>query len=134
MSEQNMATKEKIAVWKLILGCLAGFILIAGFTMILRSRTTAPDEASAKVVQERLDRLEKLRAEDHDVLTTYAWVDKDAGVVRVPVDVAMKMAVKKLSTKPVGKSAVAVPAPVVAPAPVAPAPEAEKKAEDPKEG
>ncbi|HRI42610.1 MAG TPA: hypothetical protein PLL78_00815 [Fimbriimonadaceae bacterium] len=36
-----------------------------------------------------------LRREENVRLTTYGWVDKDKGVVRIPVEVAMEMALQK---------------------------------------
>jgi hypothetical protein len=35
----------------------------------------------------------KLRAEEDAILTTYQWVDKKAGVVRLPIDRAMELLV-----------------------------------------
>lgn len=39
--------------------------------------------------------LEELRGRDRDRSTTYGWVDKDAGVVRVPVDRARQFVLEK---------------------------------------
>jgi hypothetical protein len=39
--------------------------------------------------------LRALRAREDEILTTYAWVDKNGGVVRVPIDVAMKITLKR---------------------------------------
>ena len=36
-----------------------------------------------------------LRRQEDAVLTTYAWVDRQAGVVRVPIDVAMTLVVQE---------------------------------------
>ncbi len=37
----------------------------------------------------------KLRAEEDAILTTYGWVDKDRGLVRVPIDRAMELLVER---------------------------------------
>lgn len=42
----------------------------------------------------REDLLE-MRAEEHKTLTTYGWVDKNAGVVRIPIEEAMKLTVQR---------------------------------------
>jgi hypothetical protein len=61
--------------------------------------------------------LRTLRAEEDAVLTTYGWVDRQAGVVRVPIDVAMALvvseglAVREASTTPAPASATGRPAP-----------------------
>ncbi|HEY6211864.1 MAG TPA: hypothetical protein VIW45_06245 [Vicinamibacterales bacterium] len=39
--------------------------------------------------------LRELRAQEDQILTTYGWVDRNAGVVRVPIDQAMKMLVQR---------------------------------------
>jgi hypothetical protein len=48
----------------------------------------------------RGDLLELREAEDR-VLTTYGWVDRNAGVVRIPIEQAMKLTVERgLPTRP----------------------------------
>jgi|SRR5204862_2182677 len=39
--------------------------------------------------------LRDLRAQEDQVLASYGWVDKNAGVVRIPIEEAMKIVVKK---------------------------------------
>src|SRR5438093_6743459 len=39
--------------------------------------------------------LQKLRAEEDEILRSYGWVDKNAGIVRIPINEAMKLTVKK---------------------------------------
>jgi hypothetical protein len=39
--------------------------------------------------------LRALHAHEDEVLTTYAWVDRSAGVVRIPIDEAMKIVLKR---------------------------------------
>lgn len=41
------------------------------------------------------DDMARLRAEHEAVLRTYGWVDREAGVVRVPIDVAMKLVLEE---------------------------------------
>jgi hypothetical protein len=36
-----------------------------------------------------------LRAAEETTLTTYGWVDKNAGIARIPIDEAMKRVVEK---------------------------------------
>jgi hypothetical protein len=48
--------------------------------------------------------LRELRAREDEVLTTYGWVDKNAGVVRIPIEEAMKIVVQRgLPTRQVAK-------------------------------
>jgi hypothetical protein len=39
--------------------------------------------------------LADLRAKEEDQLTSYGWVDKNAGVVRIPIDAAMKLTLER---------------------------------------
>ena len=39
--------------------------------------------------------LSDLRAREDQILSTYGWVDKNAGVVRIPIEQAMKLAVER---------------------------------------
>jgi hypothetical protein len=67
---------------------------------------------------------QKLRAEEDAVLTSYAWVDKPGGFVRIPVDRAMELLVERglPPAKPMSAQ-VPMPMPGAAPAPAAAAPE-----------
>jgi hypothetical protein len=39
--------------------------------------------------------LADLRAKEDDLLGSYGWVDKNAGVVRIPIDAAMKLTLER---------------------------------------
>jgi hypothetical protein len=39
--------------------------------------------------------LRELRAGEDETLSTYGWVDKNAGVVRIPIDEAMKLVIQR---------------------------------------
>jgi hypothetical protein len=45
-------------------------------------------------VNPRQDLLD-LRAHEDDVLTSYGWVDRNAGVVRIPIDEAMRLMLRQ---------------------------------------
>jgi hypothetical protein len=53
--------------------------------------------------------LKALQAAEQDVLTTYAWVSKEAGIARIPIDRAMQLVLER--GLPVSKPA---PAPLTA--------------------
>jgi hypothetical protein len=47
--------------------------------------------------------LQDLRAQEDQLLTNYGWVDRNAGVVRIPIDEAMKLTVQRgLPSRPAG--------------------------------
>src|SRR5260370_33494188 len=47
----------------------------------------------------RAKKLKDARDEDAKALTTYAWVDKNKGTVRLPIDRAMELTVADLANK-----------------------------------
>jgi hypothetical protein len=48
--------------------------------------------------------LQKLRAAERQVLTTYGWVDRNAGVVRIPIEEAMRLTLQRgLASRPAGE-------------------------------
>ena len=73
------------------------------------------EEARAK---KRMENLKKLREETEKDLTTYAWVDKNKGVARIPISRAMELTVAELvQKKPAPAGPIATPAPPGSPAP-----------------
>jgi hypothetical protein len=39
--------------------------------------------------------MHELRAREEEILTSYGWVDKNAGIVRIPIEEAMKITVQR---------------------------------------
>src|SRR6476659_5344468 len=79
------------------------------------------EEARAK---KRMEKLKALHEETQKELTTYAWVDKNKGVARIPIDRAMEVTVADLAQKkPAPAGPIATPPAQTAPAPAAPAPQ-----------
>ncbi len=48
--------------------------------------------------------LARLRAEEDKILSTYGWVDRGAGIVRIPVDQAMQLLVERGPKAPTAKA------------------------------
>ncbi|PYL59461.1 MAG: hypothetical protein DMF24_13080, partial [Verrucomicrobia bacterium] len=72
--------------------------------------------------KKRVENLKKLREETEKDLTTYAWVDKNKGVARIPITRAMELAVAELVQKKPGPAGpIATPATQTSPASPAPA-------------
>src|SRR6185369_15201238 len=59
-------------------------------------RTSDYEETRAK---KRMEKLKALHEETQKDLTTYAWVDKNKGVARIPIDRAMELTVADLAQK-----------------------------------
>ena len=85
-------------------------------------RSSDYEETRAK---KRMENLKTLHEETQKELTTYAWVDKNKGVARIPIDRAMEVTVTDLAQKkPAPAGPIATPAAQTAPAGGSPAPAA----------
>src|SRR4029453_12378778 len=85
-------------------------------------RTSDYEETRAK---KRMEKLKTLHEESQKELTTYAWVDKNKDVARIPIDRAMEVTVADLAQKkPAPAGPIATPAAPAAPAGGSPAPAA----------
>src|SRR6516225_1020679 len=77
-------------------------------------RSSDYEETRAK---RRMEKLNALQEENKKDLTTYAWIDKNKGVARIPIDRAMKLTVADLAQrKPAPAGPIATPAAPAAPA------------------
>src|SRR6478736_848858 len=107
------------------LGIVCLFVLFALIVLAVigpSPRTSDYEEARAK---KRMEKLKALHEETQKDLTTYAWVDKNKGVARVPIDRAMEVTVADLAQKrPAPAGPIATPAAQTAPAGASPAPAA----------
>ena len=82
-------------------------------------RTSDYEETRAK---KRMEKLKALHEENQKDLTTYAWVDKNKGVARIPIDRAMEVTVADLAQKkPAPAGPIATPPAPAAPAAASPA-------------
>jgi hypothetical protein len=71
-------------------------------------RGTDYEETRAK---KRMEQLKTLREENQKELTTYAWLDKNKGVARIPIGRAMELTVSDLAQKkPAAAGPIATPA------------------------
>jgi hypothetical protein len=85
-------------------------------------RTSDYEETRAK---KRMDKLKALHEESQKELTTYAWLDKNKGVARIPIDRAMELTVADLAQKkPAPAGPIATPPAQTTPAGASPAPPA----------
>src|SRR4029077_10059783 len=84
--------------------------------------------------EDRVKKLKDVRDEDAKALTSYAWVDKNKGTVRLPIDRAMELTVADLANKkPAPAYAIAAPESSAAPggaASASPAPSVSPQADE----
>ena len=92
------------------------FVVVGIYSIRMANDTTGYDQEQA---QERYAKLAALQEQDRKTLGTADWIDKDKGLVRIPIDEAMAQELPVLAAKPVTMGA-AIPGAIVPPsAPVA---------------
>ena len=115
-------TRAPFSTW---LGIVCLFVLFGLIVLAVigpSPRTSDYEETRAK---KRVEKLKTLHEESQKELTTYAWVDKNKGVARIPIDRAMEVTVADLAQKkPAPAGPIATPAAQTAPAGASPAPAA----------
>lgn len=84
------------STWIGVVLLFAFFGLLALVVIGASPRGNNYEEKRAKV---RVEKLMAAHEENMKALTTYAWVDKNKGVVRIPIDQAMHLAVEDLAQK-----------------------------------
>ena len=122
-SAQSIAySRAPLSTW---LGIVCLFVLFGIIVLAVigpSPRTSDYEETRAK---KRMEKLKALHEENQKELTTYAWLDKNKGVARIPIDRAMELTVADLAQKkPAPAGPIATPAAQTAPAGAAPAPAA----------
>ena len=107
-------TRAPFSTW---LGIVCLFVLFGLIVLTVigpSPRTSDYEETRAK---KRMEKLKTLHEESQKELTTYAWVDKNKGVARIPIDRAMEVTVTDLAQKkPAPAGPIATPASAEAPA------------------
>jgi hypothetical protein len=97
------------------LGVVLIFILFGVIVLAVIGPSPRSSEYEQMRAKKRVERLKTLREENEKELTTYAWVDKNKGVARIPIDRAMELEIADLAQKkPAPAGAIATPAPAQA--------------------
>lgn len=97
-----------------------GVVLLFAFfgllAMVVLRAAPRGDTYEQKRAKARVEKLEAAQKQMLTAQTTFGWVDKDKGVVRIPVTEAMKLTVAELADKkPAPANPIATPAPAAAP-------------------
>lgn len=125
-SARNIAyTRAPFSTW---LGIVCLFLLFGLIVLAVigpSPRTSDYEETRAK---KRMERLKALHEETQKDLTTYAWIDKNKGVARIPIDRAMELTIPDLAQKkPAPAGPIATPPAQAAPTGASPAPAASQQ-------
>src|SRR5215510_6830163 len=99
------------------LGIVCLFVLFGLIVLAVIGPSPRGSDYEQTRAQKRMERLKALHEENQTELTTYAWVDKNKGVARIPIDRAMEITVAELAQKkPAPAGPIATPAAQAAPA------------------
>lgn len=98
MSETTSRRAPLVAILA-IFALFALFLVVVYYVYVPRHTGAFPDDGIRTAAQ-RKENLAKLHAHEHEVATTYGWVDQKAGVVHLPIDRAMALTVEHYAKKP----------------------------------
>jgi|SRR6266487_3399531 len=119
-------SRAPLSTW---LGIVLLFALFGVIVLAIIGPSPRGSDYEETRAKKRVENLKTLREETDKALTTYAWVDKNKGTARIPIERAMELTVAELAKqKPAPAGPVATPeaqAPGSAgasPAPASPAP------------
>jgi hypothetical protein len=120
MATQTDSTNTGV-LWTIVLvGSFAMIAISAAVTAMVRAETNKIDRERPRFAD--LDTVVELKkAQQAELLSAPAWVDKSKGTVKVPIDLAKQLVVKELQENPAAASPPPPPG-FVMPAPVASAP------------
>jgi hypothetical protein len=112
--------KNRVALTVIITGLIM-ILLFAGLAIFLVSQRQNIPTVDEQTAQVRLKNLADLNAENQKILTQYHWIDKNKGVVGIPINQAMDLIVAQLQANkphaagPVNPPVAAQPTPSPAP-------------------
>jgi len=101
-----------LALAVVVAGCLFVAARMFDFLAARRAKLDVPPSPLARVEPPAGPLLQvnapgdmaRLRAEEEKILSTYDWVDRGAGVVRIPIDQAMRLLVERGAKAPAAKA------------------------------
>jgi hypothetical protein len=128
MADTEQIRTQSPAPFSTWVGVVLLFALFGVIVVAVIGPTPRGDNYEQMRAEARAKKLKDARDEDTKALTSYAWVDKNKGTVRLPIDRAMELTVADLANKkPAPAYAIAAPESSAAPggaASASPAPSA----------
>jgi hypothetical protein len=93
-------TPSSSGSWVTIAAAIGGFAIFALIVLIVylpKKPDPLPD--GVRTPAQRKAALLELRAKEKAAATTYGWVDQPTGVVRIPIDEAVKLTINEINAK-----------------------------------
>ncbi len=94
--ENDRPSRRQLALS--VVGIL-GAIFMFAFIILIAYLPTRPEPVDQALIDRRLATLAEVNSEQHDLATTYGWVDQSKGIVRIPIERAMELTVRDLGAK-----------------------------------
>src|SRR6266404_2945158 len=118
MADIEQVGAQSPAPFSTWVGVVLLFALFGAIVVAVVGPSPRGDTYEQMRAEARAKKLKDARDEDAKALTTYAWVDKNKGTVRLPIDRAMELTVADLANKnPAPAYAITAPESSAAPAP-----------------
>lgn len=109
MSDSPASPARPVSLFTIILllGVFSAFLFVIRYTYqpsTVSAYNAAPENLSKDwewraTAESRRKALVELRAKEAEQAASYAWIDKQAGVVQVPLDRAMELTVKHYGSR-----------------------------------
>jgi hypothetical protein len=92
----QLQTRAPLSTW---LGVVLLFALFGAIVLAVIGPAPRGDNYEKMRAENRLKKLKDARDEDAKALAGYAWIDKNKGTVRLPIERAMELTVAELANK-----------------------------------
>src|SRR5262249_13614530 len=103
----KLQSRAPLSTW---LGVVLLFVLFGAIAVAIIGPAARTDDYEKMRAENRMKKLKDARDEDAKALTAYAWIDKNKGTVRLPIERAMELTVTDLANKkPAAAGPVATP-------------------------
>jgi hypothetical protein len=113
-TRQSVQSPAPFSTW---LGVILLLVIFGVIVLAVIGPSRRGDTYEQMRAKNRMGKLKALRKENAQMLTTYGWVDKNKGVVRIPIDRAMQLTIAKLAGEtPQAAYPIATPEPSATPA------------------
>ena len=90
----NETPSEKKIVGFYVVAILGAFLIMAALVAAIKNYSK-PADLNAGRSEERRKALAQIRNENADALDNYAWQNQDKGIIRLPIERAMKLTVEE---------------------------------------
>lgn len=96
----NSVTASERSAWAYVLAALGAFLIVAALVWAMH-RYTQPPPLGENRAEVRAKALAELRAAEADALEHAGWVDQPKGIVRLPIEQAIKIVERDWGQNPV---------------------------------